>query len=160
MTNLITRNRVAAGLASLFLALTSTAAMAEFTVQTADPDGGVTYHAGATPPNTTTTDGTATGGSVQQNSDGTTADANMYYTSPSDGSTYTGTGTVTSYDQNGVQIAQATQTITVSGNGGTYVTGYGAITLPVGGTILIRVNASNGNGAFFTAGFRLRNFQP
>ena len=160
MTNLMTRSRLAAGLASLFLEVVSSAAIAATPVTTADPEGGVTYNAGATPPNTVTTDGTTTGGSVQQNSDGTTADANMYYTSPSDGSTYTGTGTVTSYDQNGVQIAQATQTVTVSGNGGTWVTGYAAITLPVGGSILIRVNASNGCGGFFTAGFRLRNFQP
>jgi len=39
MTILVTRSRVAAGLASLFLALTSAAAMADFPVQTADPDG-------------------------------------------------------------------------------------------------------------------------
>jgi len=160
MTKLVTRSRVAAGLASLFLALSSTAAMADLPVTTADPDGGVTYHAGATPPNTTTTDGAATGGPVEQNSDGKTADAEMYYTTPSDGSTYNGSYTVTSYDQNGNQIAQATSTATDYGNGGRMVVGYGAITLPPGGMILIRLNESNGSGASFTAGFRLRNFRP
>ncbi len=40
------------------------------------------------------------------------------------------------------------------------VVGYGAITLPPGGSILIRLNESNGQGGFFTAGFRLQNFQP
>ncbi len=34
----------------------------------------------------------------QENSDGTTADANMYYTTPTDGTTYNGSYTVTSYD--------------------------------------------------------------
>lgn len=160
MTILVTRSRVAAGLASLFLALTSAAAMADLPVQTADPDGGMTYHAGATPPNTTSKDGNATAGSVEQNSDGKTADANMYYTTPNDGSTYSGSYTVTSYDQNGTQIAQAYRGVTDSGNGGQMVVGYNAITLPPGGMILIRLNESNGRGGSFTAGFRLRNFQP
>jgi hypothetical protein len=83
----------------------------------------------------------------------------MYYTTPNDGSTYSGSYTVTSYDQNGTQIAQAYTTVTDSGNGG-LVVGYNAITLRPGGMILIRLNASNGSGASFTAGFRLRNFQP
>jgi len=120
----------------------------------------VTYNAGATPPNTTSKDGNATGGSVQQNSDGKTADANMYYTTPNDGSAYSGSYTVTSYDQNGTQIARAYSTVTDSGNGGQMVVGYNAITLPPGGMILIRLNESNGRGASFTAGSRLRNFQP
>ena len=111
----------------------------------------MTYIAGATPPNTTTTDGTATGGYVTQNADGTTADANMTYTTPTDGSTYTGNYTVTSYDSNGVQIAQASSGVTDYGTGSQMVVGYGAITLPAGGMILIRLTESNGSGKSFTA---------
>jgi hypothetical protein len=161
MTKIVTRSRVAVALGSLFLALTASVAIATpLPVDTADIGGGVTYNPGATPPNATTKDGTATGGSVAQNADGKTADANMFYTTPNDGSTYTGTYTVISYDENGTQIAQATSGVTDYGNGAQMVVGYGAITLPRGGMILIRLTESNGRGGSFTAAFRLRNFQP
>ena len=60
----------------------------------------------------------------------------------------------------GNQVAQAYSTVTDYGSGQTMTVGYRAMNIPVGGSVLIRLNESNGFGSSFTAGFRLRNFQP
>jgi hypothetical protein len=156
---ILSSSRFAVALVSLCLAFGASAASASNPVLPADPGGGWLGGGHGTPANQTTKDGNATGGNVSQNADGTSS-ATMNYTTPNDGSTYTGSYTVTSYDSNGTQVAQASSGVTDTGNGAPMLVGYDAINIPVGGSVLIRLNESDGRGHSFTAGFRMNNFQP
>ncbi|MDP9106196.1 MAG: hypothetical protein M3N49_09705 [Candidatus Eremiobacteraeota bacterium] len=155
---ILSSSRFAVALVSFCLALGPSVVLAAIPVATGDPGGGW-MGGGHGNANTTTTSGNATGGNVSANGDGT-ASATMNYTTPNDGSTYSGQYTVTSYDANGYQVAQASSTVTDSGNGGTMLVGYDAITVPTGGSVLIRLYESDGSGNTFSAGFRLTNFKP
>jgi hypothetical protein len=152
------RSRVTAALVSLCLAFSASMASASQPVLPGDPGGGW-MGGGHGTPNQTSKDGNATGGSVSQNSDGSSS-ATMNYTTPNDGSNYSGTYTATSYDADGNQVAQVTSSVSDTGNGGQMLVGYDAMNVPIGGAVLIRLNESNGHGGWFTAGFRMSNFQP
>lgn len=154
----LSSSRFAVALVSFCLAMGVSIASAAQPVAPGDPGGGW-MGGGHGNANTTTTSGNATGGSVSQNSDGTSS-ANMTYNTPNDGSSYSGNYTVTSYDQNGNQVARASSTLSDTGNGGQMVVGYGAMNVPVGGSVLIRLYESDGQGNTFSAGFRLTNFEP
>src|ERR1700738_2295238 len=106
---LLSRSRVAAALVSVCVAFGSSIASAAQPVAPADPLGGWSI-GGHGNPNKTTTDGNATGGNVQLNADGKSA-ATMNYTTPSDGSSYSGSYTVISYDANGTEVARAFSTV-------------------------------------------------
>lgn len=163
------RSRVAVALVSLCLAFGATAAAASpprsvvpavQPVMPADPGGGwAAPPNGGAQPNTTTTSGNATGGQVLQNADGT-SDTVMFYVTPNDGSIYGGSYTITTYDSSGKQVGQSGGTVSDPGNGGGWSVGYGAVYVPTGGSVLINLVESNGQGQSFGAGFRLRNYRP
>lgn len=154
----LSRGRIAAALVSLCLALGASVASASQPVLPGDSGGGWLVGGHGTP-NQKSKDGNATGGSVSQNSNGSSS-ATMTYTTPNDGSNWSGSYTVTAYDADGNQVAQAMSTVTDTGNGVQMLVGYDEMNVPVGGSVLIRLNESNGRGGWFTAGFRLINFQP
>src|SRR6202011_1336516 len=96
-------------------------------------------------PNTVTTTGTATGGSVTQNPDGS-ANALMVYNTPNDGDTYSGTSQVIIKDGNGNTITNVMGSVYNVGDGGQQLTGLSNIYIPVGANVYINVkemNASN-----------------
>ena len=110
-------------------------------------------------PNRQQTSGTATSGSAQQNSDGT-SNVSMTYGQPGDGTTYSGTMSIVTTDDQGNLVVNITQGMTWDGSGGFVVSGWDHITAPVGGSISIQVNGTNSRGNSFSAGWTLQNYQP
>lgn len=128
-------------------------------VMPGDPGGGMICKSCGTNVNVQQTSGTATSGYANSNGDGT-ANVGMAYSTPNDGTTYSGTSSIVVTDQNGSIVENLTGGITDAGNGTQMSTGQPGLTAPLGGSISIRINESNGIGGSFSASWNLRNFRP
>lgn len=148
---------VAVSFALLVLGPASIATAGVQPVNAADEGGSMSCHSCG--PNRQQQSGTATGGSAQQNPDGT-SNVSMTYGQPGDGTTYTGTMSIVTTDADGNLVVNITQGMTWDGSGGFAVSGWDHITAPIGGSISIRVNGTNARGGSFSAGWTLQDYQP
>jgi hypothetical protein len=127
-------------------------------VTTGDPGGSMLcYNCGAN--NRTQKSGNATDGYIEDNGDGT-QDAMMGYTTPSDGSEYSGTISVVVSDADGNLVNNSTQNVSDFGNGTIMYEGQQGLNIPIGGSVSISVSETNSSGRGFTAGWSLRNYRP
>ena len=104
--------------------------------------------------------GTATGGYANGNPDGTATNVGMGYTTPDDGTVYSGTASIVVTGDDGTIWENVTSGVTDTGNGLQMFTGLDNIYVPVGGSISIRVSETNWLGASFAATWNLRNYKP
>jgi hypothetical protein len=131
-------------------------------VQPGDGDGGGSMMCKNCGPNynVQTKSGTATGGYANTYTDGE-SDLGMYYTTPNDGSTYSGTQSIVVTDVQGDLLYNYTASFTNPGDGGQYVSGLSGLPyLPTGSSISVSVTGSNSNGTSFSATWNLRNYHP
>jgi hypothetical protein len=127
-------------------------------VLTGDPGGSMTcYNCGAN--NRTQKSGSAVSGYADGNDDGT-ANAGMGYTTPNDGTTYSGTLSIVTTASDGTLLSNFTGGLTDVGMGTIVFAGYDGVSLPVGGSVSVSVSESNGLGGSFNASWSLRNFHP
>lgn len=160
MTNFSSRRAASAVLAFAIMALASASlAGAVEQVATGDPGGTMMCKNCGPNVNVQTKSGTATGGYANANGDGTT-NIGMGYTTPNDGTTYTGTSSIVVTDGDGNLYDNVTAGVTDNGNGVQMFSGLDNIYMPPGGSISITVKESNGNGGSFTATWNLRNYKP
>jgi hypothetical protein len=155
--------RSAAGIVSLCLVLILSASLAEAVppqqISPGDIGGGTLCKSCGPNVNVQQKSGTATGGYANQNSNGST-NVGMGYATPNDGTAYSGTASIIVTDIDGNLVTNFTSSISDYGNGVQMFTGLDGTHVPIGGSISIRVSEGNWNGASFSAGWDLQNFQP
>jgi hypothetical protein len=152
--------RFAAALASLCLIVPAVIAPAGATYVTPvipDPGGGCQVCGQNQNQNQQTTSGNATGGYATDAGNGY-SDVGMNYTTPNNGSAYSGNISIVVQDSNGNVLYNYQGSISDVGNGGTMSTGLNGVYVPNGGSVSIYLSQTNSGGQSFQAGWGIRNF--
>jgi uncharacterized protein (DUF2147 family) len=127
-------------------------------VVTNNEDGSMTCANCKPPQNTTTTTGSATGGTITQNGDGS-QNAAMNYTTPNDGGVYSGTSEVIVKDANGNTLYDLKGAVYNFGDGLSWTTGITNVYIPVGASVYINVQETNStNTKAFSGSWHLKNW--
>jgi len=129
-------------------------------VSTGSDDGSLMCKSCGPNVNVQSKSGTATGGYANGNPDGTATNVGMGYTTPNDGTAYSGSASIVVTGDDGTIWENVTSSISDNGNGMQMFTGLDNIYVPVGGSISIRVSEANWLGNSFTASWNLRNYKP
>jgi hypothetical protein len=121
--------------------------------------GGICANCGQNQSQTSTTAGTASGGTATNNPGGSGSTFDINYGVPNDGQTYSGQlMTEVTLPDGSVSVQTWPISDYAGGSSNGYATGWNNATIPIGGSASISISETAPNGATFTAGFTVTNF--